>query len=284
MDVSSNCISSFIPRTRRLTEGKLGRLAKKPWVPFLSGPCARRSGLLLESPNPHHWRQKAFTNTEEESHRGPSWDVVIRSPGAGHPAHCPSGCCSHLPTSAQSLILTWHSTSSDGILWPESSSCPTIKMFHPLPNCTKSCLHESMNLKTLVGPGIWAGDEARIWVSDEAAYADLCLTFLVYTSMLLKLALLGLARLSKFPPSLCPHLWNMDRSCSHSRMLSARSMGLEMFKTLSSAVPLLWFQSLPLPKSWTILGKCTQALGQLIFSSMKAEPLHLSCRLFWKLN
>ena len=44
-----------------------------------------------------------------------------------------------------------------------------IKTPCPLPNHSRSCLCESMNLQTLTGPGRFVGNEARILVSDEAA-------------------------------------------------------------------------------------------------------------------
>lgn len=56
--------------------------------------------------------------------------------------------------------------------------------------------------------------------------------------MLLKLALLGLARLSSFPQPLSSSV-KYGQILLPPEMLSLPSMGLEMFKTLSSAVPLL---------------------------------------------
>lgn len=97
-----------------------------------------------------------------------------------------------------------------------------------------------------MGPGIWAGDEARIWVGDEAAYAD-CVLLSGLHKYAAETSSSGAGKIVKFPPAsvLTCEIWTDPAHTPE--MLSARSMGLEMFKTLSSAVPLLWFQSLPLP-------------------------------------
>ena len=93
---------------------------------------------------------------------------------------------------------------------------------------------------------MWADDEARIWVSDEAAYA-VCVLLSGLHKYGAETSSSGAGKIVEFPPAsvLTCEIWTDPAHTPE--MWSARSMGLEMFKMLMSAVPLLWFQSLPLP-------------------------------------
>ena len=93
---------------------------------------------------------------------------------------------------------------------------------------------------------MWAGDEARIWVSDEATHAICVLPSGLYKYGS-ETSSSGAGKIVEFPRAsvLTCEIWTDP---AHTlEMLSACSMGLDIFKTLISAVPLLWIQILPLP-------------------------------------